>query len=87
MKRKPIQILHKKLGRSKFDGHNVDGLAYKDDRVIEIDSRLKGKDHLETIIHEVCHLQNPKWGELMVQGRSKELSDILWELGYRRVDL
>lgn len=82
MKKIKIQIRHRKLGREK-----ADGLAWKEDRVIEIDERIKGKNHLETVIHEVQHVQNPKWPEIMVQGKSQELAEVLWEMGYRRCEL
>lgn len=80
--KKPIIIEYRKLGREQ-----AHGLAYTDDRKIIIDSKLKGKDLLETAIHEVMHCQNPKWPEIKIIGHSKELSDLLWEQGFRKVDL
>ena len=82
MGKPPIYINYKKLGREKRDGQ-----AWKDDRVIDIDPRLKGFDLLETLVHEIQHVQFPKWGEHMVIGRSKELAELLWQQGYRKVDL
>jgi len=79
--KKPIQVIHKKLGRS-----NADGFAYLDKRVIEIDDRLKGFRYLEIVIHEVLHVQNPKWPEITVEARAKELAKILWDLHFRQVD-
>ena len=81
-KKPPIKILEAHLGHYK-----AAGLAWTDDRTIAIDKRLKGLDRLETIIHEVIHVQNPKWTEIMVEGKAKEMAVILWELGYRCVDL
>lgn len=81
MKKQPIEIRYKKLGRERAHGQ-----AWED-RVVDVDSRLKGFDLLETIVHEIQHVQNPKWGEHMVIGRSKELARLLWEQGYRKVDL
>jgi hypothetical protein len=81
MKKKPIKVVYSKLGQYKSHG-----LAFTDDRVIMIDSRLKGFDEMETIVHEVIHCQNPKWPEIMVEGKAKEIAQILWDLNYRKVD-
>jgi hypothetical protein len=81
-KKKPIQIWEGHLGHYK-----ADGMAWVDDRVISIDKRLKGLNRLETIIHEIIHVQNPKWPEIMVEGKAKEMATIIWELGYRHCDL
>jgi hypothetical protein len=80
-KKDPIKILYSHLGHYK-----ASGMAWTDDRVIAIDRRLKGHEHLETIIHEIIHIQNPKWPEIMVEGKAKEIADILWELNFRQVD-
>jgi hypothetical protein len=81
-KNKPIKVIHRKLGREM-----ADGLAWKDKRVIEIDERLVGRPYLEAVIHEVFHCQNPKWPEITVNHRAKELSEILFEIGFRWVDI
>ena len=80
--KQPIKISFKKLGREQ-----AHGLAYKEDREIIIDNRLKGFDLLETIIHEAKHCQCPAWAEIKVQGHAKELAELLWQQGYRKVDL
>lgn len=79
---KPIDIKYRKLGREK-----AHGLAWKDKHIIEIDTKLKGMDLLETIIHEVNHVQNKKWSEIMVEGKAKQMAQILWDAGFRKVDL
>jgi hypothetical protein len=76
------KITHKKIGR-----HKAVGLAYKETGEIVIDSRMKGFNHLCIAIHEILHLQNPRWAEAKVEGHSLELSNILWDMGYRKVDL
>lgn len=80
-KKAPIKVLIAKLGRSK-----AMGMAWPDDRTIAIDSKLKGLDKLDTTIHEIMHIQNPKWPEIMVAGKATEMATILWEMGYRSVD-
>lgn len=81
MKKKPIKVLYSHLGQYK-----AAGLAWQDDRVIAIDRRLKGLAELDTIIHEVSHVQNPDWDETTVAKNATEMAKILWNLGYRKVD-
>ena len=82
MKKQPIKVLLSHLGNYK-----ADGLAWPDHRTIAIDKRLKGHRKLETIIHEIIHIQNPKWPEIQVLARATELCNILWDAGFRWVDL
>ena len=81
MKKDPIKILYSHLGNYK-----AHGLAWKEERTIAIDKRLRGIDELETLIHEIIHIQNPKWPEIMVEGKAKEMAEILWQLNFRKVD-
>lgn len=76
---KPITVTHRKLGK-----HKAIGLAYKEDAKIEIDERLKGFEHLQTVIHEILHIQNPRWSEIKVEGHSTQIAEILWNLNYKR---
>jgi len=76
---KPIEIKYRKLGRE-----GAHGLAWKEDGVIEIDSRLKGVERLETLVHEIIHIQNPRWAEIKVQGHAKQIAKILFDEGYRQ---
>lgn len=80
-KKKPIKVLYSHLGQYK-----AVGLAWKEDRIIAIDKRLKGIQELETIIHELEHVQNPEWSEAKVTKIAKEKAQILWDLNYRKVD-
>ena len=75
-----IVIKYKKLGKEK-----VHGLAYEDGEVV-IDSRLKGRKHLEILIHEVSHLLWAEADEATIVEKSITLTRILWKEGYRRVD-
>lgn len=81
-RKKPIKVIHRKLGREKAYGQ-----AWKDERIIEIDERVVGKAYLDVVIHEVTHCQFPKLPEITVNARSTELANILWDLGFRWVDL
>ena len=82
MKNKPIIITYRKLGREQ-----AHGLAYKEDREIVIDNRLKGIELLETIVHEALHIQHPRFAEIKIIGHSKELAELLWKQGYRKIDI
>lgn len=80
-KRKPIKVIHRKLGREKAHGQ-----AWQDHRIIEIDERLTGIDYLDTVIHEVLHVQQPELSERVVARNATEMAKILWDLGIRWVD-
>ena len=75
-----IKIIYRKLGKEQAYG------IASSDGIIEIDSRLKSKKHLEVLIHEVMHILNPKDTEDMIIKKSITLTKILWQEGYRRID-
>ena len=79
MKKQPIKVVHRKLGK-----HKAIGLAWTEERKIEIDTRLQGYDLLYVTLHEIVHIQNPKWSEIKVEGHSKEMADLLWQQGFRK---
>jgi hypothetical protein len=76
-----MKVTHKKLGN-----RQAWGIAEDWKNKITLDERLVGKKHLEILIHEVLHIQNPDWSESMVLKKSKELTKVLWSQNYRRVD-
>lgn len=80
-KKKPISVKFGKLGK-----HKADGLAYIENRKILIDMRLTGVELLETILHEVAHIQQPDLSEEAILEYSKETADILWKIGYHLTD-
>ncbi len=75
-----IKIIYRKLGKEQAYG------IASSDGVIEIDSRIKSKKHLEVLIHEILHLLNPQDTEDMIIKKSVTLTKILWKEGYRRID-
>jgi hypothetical protein len=75
-----IKIVYRKLGKEQAYG------IASSDGVIEIDSRLKSKKHLEVLIHELLHILNPKDSEDTIIKKSVTLTKILWKEGYRRID-
>jgi hypothetical protein len=80
--KRPIRIKIAKLGRQK-----ADGMAFKDNRLIYLDPRLKGVGLLDTAIHEILHCQQPDLSEESVTANAKEMADLLFKLGFRWVDL
>ena len=50
---------------------------------IIIDERARGRRRLELEIHEFLHAANPTIDEEHVDQQGKDLSKILWSLGYR----
>jgi hypothetical protein len=76
-----MKVNHRKLGREK-----ALGLAHIDDGLIEIDSRLKGKEKLIIFIHEALHLVNPTHSESKIIKDSTKIGNMLWKQGYRLVE-
>lgn len=75
-----IKVKYKKLGKEK-----VWGLA-DSQGIIYIDSRLKGKKHLEILIHETLHLLYPEDSEDEIVERSITLTKLIWNQRYRRLE-
>ena len=77
----------KEIKHVKIKSDVARGLAWTDTGIIHIDTRLKGIEHLEILIHEILHIQNPRWSEMKIRGHSAEMAKLLWVQSYRRVDL
>jgi hypothetical protein len=75
-----IKIIYRKLGKEQAYG------IASSNGIIEIDSRLKSKKHLEVLIHEIFHVLQPKDSEETIIKKSVTLTKILWKEGYRRID-
>lgn len=77
------------LASARLPGY--DGLAENDPRTVKkhiwINQQTRGKDLLETVIHEVSHCYAPLWSEDAITQFGSELAAILWNLGYRSQDL
>jgi len=61
------------------------GYAYVSEDKIELYDKLKGRKHLEILIHEKLHLLFPDLDEKAIVRHSRELSSLLWKQSYRRV--
>ncbi len=75
-----IKIIYKKLGREQAHG------IAESDGIIYLDPRLRGKKHLEILLHELGHLLDSKDSEETVIKKSIAYTKILWQEGYRRID-
>lgn len=75
-----IKVIYKKLGKEKIWGYaDSDGTIY-------LDTRLKGKKHLEILIHETLHLMYPTDEEEKIEEKSIILCNIIWAQRYRRIE-
>lgn len=59
------------------------GWTYHGQKVL-IDERLVKRSKLETECHEFLHAANPSLSEEAVTQQARDLSRILWALGYRQ---
>lgn len=74
-------------------GKNKDGVPYlghcddpnNTDRIIKIVAKLDPKQELEIILHELNHAFVWNHDESFVNQIGKDLSEVLWKLGYRRL--
>lgn len=77
--RRNVKIIYKKL-KGEF------GNAYPDKNLIELDNRMKGRKHLEILIHESLHILYPERDEPYIEEEAAKLTKILWCENYRRID-
>ena len=75
-------IIYKKLGRRK-----ATGLVEPYADMIHCDSRIKGKELLDVLIHEGTHILQPYLTEEAVEDIVVELSNMLWADGWRKIDM
>lgn len=75
-------VIHKKLIHK-----GVYGLAHFDQNKIEIDPNQSNEEYLDTMIHEKLHLILPHYKEETIVRISTQLSEFLWDNGYRQVKL
>ncbi len=75
-----IKVKYQKLGKQK-----VWGLA-DSEGIIYLDSRLKGKKHLEILIHESLHLLYTDADEAEIVNKSISLTNLIWKQRYRRIE-
>lgn len=59
------------------------GYAYINQNKIILYDKLKGKKHLEIILHEKLHILFPDLDEDAIIRYSRAICDLLWSQGYR----
>ena len=82
--RRPVRLVFRPLGRHKADGlAHICHSAPEELGKIEIDSNLRGRPLLETIIHELIHIIFPSMQESDVRRAGRYLALCLWAWGIR----
>ena len=61
------------------------GMKGSEKPYLRIDDRLTGLCELDTLLHEMTHLQQPGWSEKRVERTATEQARLLHRLGWRRV--
>ena len=78
--RKKVRVIRRKLGREK-----ADGICFFDGKV-HVDERLSGIRLLETLIHELLHLEFPQISEDAVEEASKSIGTTIYDDKWRRIE-
>ena len=63
-----------------------DGMCYIDQKCIKIASGIRNKNELTTIIHELLHATTWILSEDHVDQAAKDIGNVLYKLGYRKVE-
>jgi hypothetical protein len=61
------------------------GMCYFEEKMILLNTKVKPKRALNTVIHEAAHAICPWMTEHAVNSLGDEMSELLWKLGYRKV--
>lgn len=61
-------------------------MAHHDGNIVEMDERLKGRKHLEILLHEATHLIFPSASEEETERISIAFTKLLWKEKYRRIE-
>lgn len=72
------KVTYKKLRK-------VWGYALIGEDKIELYHKLKGKKHLEILIHEKLHLLYPDLDEGAIKRDARKMASTLWAEGYRKL--
>ena len=75
-----LRVVERKLGREKAAGQCRHEL-----NLIEIDPRQDSLEYLDTMIHEMLHLEFPTLPEEQVAKIARRMSKALWKQRYRRL--
>jgi len=61
----------------------LDGNCLDESEVIEINKRLRGRNKLETEVHETLHACFPMLKEKIIDRSAADIARFLWRVGYR----
>jgi len=73
------------MRRRKLGKERAVGLAHPDG-LIEIDTRERGREALDTILHEALHVLHPDASEEKVVQMAGLLTELLWDDKWRRIE-
>ena len=74
----PLSVANLKAYGDMVDPGRAEG------RVIRIATWQGEQDTLDTIIHEALHCARPELDEAAVDSTARDISRLLWRMGYRR---
>jgi hypothetical protein len=75
-----IRFVPLRVNRGEADYHHPGG------KEIRVDSRLKGEERLECVIHELTHCAGWHIDEEFVEEFAEDVARVLWRLGYRNMN-
>jgi Zn-dependent peptidase ImmA (M78 family) len=78
---KTIRVVDRKLGREQAMGM----AHYGQIPLVELDSRLKAKERLGTLVHELIHIVFEDLTEEQVISVEQRIASVLWADGWRRI--
>jgi hypothetical protein len=64
---------------------DIAGLACKKDNTIELDPNITERERLRVTVHEAYHIAEWKATEKKVDRISRQIAEVLWKQGYRRI--
>lgn len=81
IRKKRWNLVFKNLRNQKRRGYCE--APHEKNKEIVIDSRLRGQERLQVIVHELIHAMGWHLDEEFVQESGDDLGRVLWNLGYR----
>lgn len=83
MRQKQIHWAGFKVQKSPVADDEMDGDCEFSTGRIRVDTKLRGRKELETLIHEGLHGLDPDMSEDRVLNTGRQLAALLWRWGYR----
>ena len=67
-----------------YNGEDHDGFCLFDSKTLLVHNDVKGREELETYVHELLHACQTDLSEEAVTDTAHSLASALWKVGYRR---